>query len=372
MKVLFITQKVDKNDDVLGVYHRWIEKLSEKVEKINVICLFRGRTELPENVKVYSLGKENYDFKFSNYNSRSIFNSSIFKKVKYILRFYYYLYKLHNDYDKAFVHMNPEYMLLAGLWWRLTGKKPILWYNHPMGGWRSRVAIFLAKEVLHTSPYAFAARYKKARKMPVGVDTDLFKPIIDQRPTASSRQLNILYVGRISPIKNIDVLLQAVAILASSQNINNGGILDIKLKIVGAPTPGKSEDDKYLAYLKRLTADLNLLNIVEFKPPVPNRMMPWLYNQHDVCINLTPSGSFDKTIIEAMACGIPVIASNKSVSDILSSDLIFQEKNPDDLAQKIKQFSKLTDDQKAVISEKLRRSVIEKHSLNKLVGFLTS
>ena len=42
-KLLFITQKVDKDDDVLGVYHRWLEKLAEKLDMIYVICLYKGR-----------------------------------------------------------------------------------------------------------------------------------------------------------------------------------------------------------------------------------------------------------------------------------------------------------------------------------------
>ena len=58
MRLLFITQKVDKDDDVLGVYHEWIAGLAEKLEKVSVICLYRGRVELPDNVSVYSLGKE--------------------------------------------------------------------------------------------------------------------------------------------------------------------------------------------------------------------------------------------------------------------------------------------------------------------------
>ena len=58
MKLLIITQKVDKNDQLLGFFVSWIEKLSKKFESVLVLCLEKGEYDLPTNVKVISLGKE--------------------------------------------------------------------------------------------------------------------------------------------------------------------------------------------------------------------------------------------------------------------------------------------------------------------------
>jgi hypothetical protein len=58
MKLLIITQKVDINDPILGFFHRWIEEFAKHCEKITVICLYKGTYNLPNNVKVLSLGKE--------------------------------------------------------------------------------------------------------------------------------------------------------------------------------------------------------------------------------------------------------------------------------------------------------------------------
>ena len=71
MKLLILTQKVDKNDDVLGFFHGWILEFAKNYEKVTVICLYEGKHDLPENVKVLSLGKE-----------RGV------SKLKYILNFY--------------------------------------------------------------------------------------------------------------------------------------------------------------------------------------------------------------------------------------------------------------------------------------------
>ncbi len=56
MKLLIITQKVDNNDDLLGFMYTWIDKLAEQCQSVIIICLVKGETDLPLNVKVLSLG----------------------------------------------------------------------------------------------------------------------------------------------------------------------------------------------------------------------------------------------------------------------------------------------------------------------------
>ena len=58
MKLLIITQKVDKNDPILGFFHGWVEEFAKNVEKLTVVCLGVGEYDLPQNVQVFSLGKK--------------------------------------------------------------------------------------------------------------------------------------------------------------------------------------------------------------------------------------------------------------------------------------------------------------------------
>ena len=360
MKLLFITQKVDKDDDILGVYHRWIEELAKRVEKISVICLYRGRVELPDNVHIYSLGKEdNFQFpclagRQAIFNFQSIFNFSIFKKIKYVVRFCRYLWKLRHDYDRVLVHMNPEYMVLGGLFWKIFGKKPILWYNHPMGDLKARIAIALADKVLHTSPFAFAARYKKAEQMPVGIDTGLFRriPEIHRKPTS------ILYLGRISPIKYIEILIGAAFILEKRG-------VDFVLTIAGKPS--KESEIAYADSIKKQAEPLVKKGKVMFTNGVPNYKTPELYNANAISVNMTPTGSFDKTIIEAMACESLVVASNKAVSDILPESFRFREKDPDDLAKALEIAIALPEQESRKIGASLRNYVLGRHDLGTLI-----
>ena len=59
MKLLVIAQKVDINDDLLGAFHNWIAGFAMRYEKVTVICLSEGEYDLPSNVKVLNLGKQN-------------------------------------------------------------------------------------------------------------------------------------------------------------------------------------------------------------------------------------------------------------------------------------------------------------------------
>lgn len=62
---MIVTQKVDVNDPILGFFHRWVEEFAKHFERITVICLQKGEYNLPANVKVFSLGKEESNFQFS-------------------------------------------------------------------------------------------------------------------------------------------------------------------------------------------------------------------------------------------------------------------------------------------------------------------
>lgn len=342
MRLLFITQKIDKNDDVLGVYHQWVEELAKRIDKINVICLYRGRVELPANVSVYSLGKESGE-----------------SKIKYLINFYRYIWRLRNDYDSIFVHMNPEYVILGGWFWKLLKKKITFWYNHPFGNWKARMAILFVDRILHTSPFAFSAKYKKAKIMPVGIDVNLFRRI----PQIKKPPHSILYLGRLSPIKHLETLIEAVSLL------DQRGV-DFKLTIAGSPS--KKSEIVYADSLKRLSQPLTEKSKVIFIGSVSNYKTPALYNAHELFVNMTRTGSFDKAIIESMACENLILVSNKTLQRVLPPECFFQEKNSRDLADKLKILMAFSEAKKTELGKFFRQHIANYHSMSKLIDRLAS
>lgn len=304
MKLLIITQKVDIHDPILGFFHRWIAEFAKSFESLTVICLQRGEYNLPENVKVFSLGKEKKPSRFS-----------------YILNFYKYIWRERKNYDAVFVHMNQEYVLLGGLVWKLLGKRIYLWRNHPNGNFLTKLAVGLARKVFCTSQYSYTARFKKTKIMPVGIDTTFFL-----KNSASARKQNsLLFFGRVSPVKKVEIFIEACRLL-KERGVN------FSADIVG---DSSFSDRSYQDDLKRLVEKAGLGRLVIFKPAVSNNEAPNLYNQYDIYVNTTPTGSFDKTILEALACETLIVTSNRALRGLVDGQFIFNEGVPSHLADKL-------------------------------------
>ncbi|MBU6427149.1 glycosyltransferase [Patescibacteria group bacterium] len=300
MKLLIITQKVDKDDPILGFFHRWIEEFAKRFEKVTVVCLEKGRNELPAEVKVLSLGKE---------NGRS--------RMKYLAWFYRYIWQERKNYDAVFVHMNQEYVILGGLVWKLFGKKVALWRNHRKGNWLTRLAVSLADIVFYTSPQSFTAGFKKAMMMPVGVDTDLFRP----HPEIERNPNSILFLGRISPVKRVDVFVERL------KEMRRAG-KPFTATIVGSPT---DRDGAYHEKIKKMISDYSLGDLVIMKPAVKHEDTVGYYCSHEIYANFTEIGSMDKTIFEAAACGAKVETEN----GIIWKDVDLKGQGLERLADKI-------------------------------------
>ncbi len=306
MRLLILTQAVDKNDPVLGFMHDWLTQFAKKFDSVLVICLKAGNFDLPKNVTVYSLGKE-----------------SSTSKAGYILKLFKYLFLISGSYDRVFVHMNEEYVLLAGLYWKIKNIPVYLWRNHPKGSFLTRVAVFLSTGVFCTSKDSFTARYKKTTVMPAGINTDLFKPI----PGAVRKKYSICMIGRISPIKHVDMGVEAVELL-----VQNG--FQVSFAVIGSPG---EKNMSYFEKIKDFVTENNLTNTVAFLPAVIQDKLPEIYSSFDICLNLTDSGSFDKTIVEAASCGAMPLVSNSSLSNLLPMECLTLN-NKENIADSIKKL----------------------------------
>jgi D-inositol-3-phosphate glycosyltransferase len=141
----------------------------------------------------------------------------------------------------------------------------------------------------------------KIKVIPAGVDLGMFQPLdrIEARRKLGIPGSNILlYVGRIEPLKGLDVLLQAVACLKE-----RGGW---RLLIIG----GDGQSDGELARLGSLAAELGINEVVTFMGTVDHETLPLFYNAADICVVPSYYESFGLVAIEALACGIPVVASS--------------------------------------------------------------
>ncbi len=347
MKLLICTQKVDSADPVLGFFHRWILEFSRVCEQVTVICLQEGASEMPSNVRIFSLGKE--DGRQAN---------GIISGCRYAWRFKKLAWKLRNDYDAVLAHMNPEYIALAGISWRILGKKIGLWYVHRQVNWKLRIAAFFSHYIFTVSSGSINLRGGKLRFLGHGIDTNQFRP---NETREREGIIRIVSVGRITPIKNLDTLVEACALLKRKIGAQ------FTVKLVGEPAT--FADREYDRELKKKIVDLGLGDIVKCLGARTHEQMPEIYRASDLEINLAPKGGLDKAVLEAMAAGVPVVVSNQSFAETLgiyADELMFRCRDSNDLAERMSAiFESLEDNNR---ESYLRQRIVDKHNLSTLVG----
>ena len=298
MRLLIVTQVMDATDTYLGFFVRWVEELALKYESIEVICLYEGEHALPQNVTVHSLGKER----------------GAQGKGRYVLRFLSLAWRLRGRYDRVLVHMNEEYVLVAGLLWKLLQKPAYLWRNHYAGSVRTHIAALLADKVFYTSMHSYTARFKNAVRMPVGVDLKRFAPGSGAAPGS------ILFLGRFSSSKRPDLLVEALG------KLKERGV-PFSASFYGTALP---EDAPYRKEVIGRARALGL-DEVRFHEGVPHMETAELYRKHDVYVNLGASGMLDKALFEAAASGVKVIARSEDWRDIAGEVSYI----PDDTSQAV-------------------------------------
>ena len=335
MKLLIISQKVDINDDNLGFFHYWLEKFASKLEKVYVVCLSRGEHNLPENVLVYSLGKEKG-----------------YSKLRQLFRLQKFLLKNLREVDGVFVHMCPIYAITSFPLVKVFRKKMILWYLHKSVKWKLKLAERLVDKILTASERS--CRLKNRDKIEIvghGVDIEMFS---SKQSQFRDKGFVIISPGRISPIKDQETLIKAIDVL-----INRRSVRDIKLQFIGSPI--ENYEKQYLKKLKSLVKEKKLEDYIKFLGSVPYTEMPKHYQDSDLVINLSHTGSIDKVVLEAMASGCLVLTCNEAFKNVLDSKYLFKKKNPQDLIEKIINLKSTKKD------KRLREIVVENYNLNVLI-----
>jgi glycosyltransferase involved in cell wall biosynthesis len=145
----------------------------------------------------------------------------------------------------------------------------------------------------------------KFRLIYEAVDHDLFKPgdAGEARAHVARYGLTkplVLFVSSLWPYKNCHGLLRAWALARPDLG-------DRQLAIVG---PGS--DQKYVAELRSLAAELGIAGDLVFVGGVPLEETVWFYRAADVFVYPSLNETFGLPILEAMACGCPVVTSDTS------------------------------------------------------------
>ena len=140
----------------------------------------------------------------------------------------------------------------------------------------------------------------KVTIIPLGVDLERFHPA-DKESARQALGLKderiILFVGRIEPLKGVDILINAAAMLESD--------VDCTVMIVGGDEASQAQVER----LHDLARERGIEHRVAFVGAVDHDKLPLYYNAADVCVVPSHYESFGLVAVEAMASGVPVVAS---------------------------------------------------------------
>ncbi len=340
MRLLILTQKVDVNDPILGFFHRWIEEFAKHCEQVTVVCLYEGVHNLPKNAHVFSLGKEQG-----------------VSRLKYVINFYRLIIKERRNYDVVFVHMNPVYVVLGGIIWKILCKPVGFWYVHRAKTFSLWLSEKFVNSIFTSGKEGFTVATNKSIYLGHGVDIE--KTVRHREYKEERDGYAILCVGRLMPIKNQEIVIRACGILSRSG-------VQFRCTFVGGLVT--DEDKEYEENLIRLVSSEGIEDRVFFKGSIAQGNLFPYYWRSGIHINACPTGGLDKVVIEGMLGGAIPIVENESFRDTLggyADRLIFRHNDVESLAKCIKDL--LESDDKEIIRASLEKKARETFDLSILI-----
>lgn len=308
LRLLVINYEMDDYSEVLAWQIRLVRQLSQHCEHVTVLTERIGSAPLPDNVHVEVIDR-----------------TPGAKWIGWRMAANQHVSRLWCEYhfDAAFIHMAADYAydLFPAL--RLRGIPVLVWYAHGTVTWRLHLALWAASRVVTSTSEGFRIKSPKRHIIGQGIDMSLF-PCIER----TNEQHEIITVSRISRRKRIHLLVEVMPDLLRDYP-------KLRLRIVGKPV--LPDDEAYLADIRQFVRDHALEDHIVFTGFVPLHEIKEQYSNVFLHVNVSMTNSMDKTVLEALAFGCPVLTSNPAFRELLAAhpDFILRDSTPKTLATRI-------------------------------------
>jgi glycosyltransferase involved in cell wall biosynthesis len=338
MRVVFVTQRVDPEDPVLGATEAKIRALAAHCEQIVVLADSVAPDAVPANAVVRL------------YHART----RLGRGARFALAL---LRELRRRPRPAAVvaHMCPIFAVLAAPLVRPLGVRVILWYTH----WKLTPALAVAARVsdVIATVDRRSVPLRSSKVAPIGHGIDMSAFSCAGTGGVDDGVLDALVLGRYSASKGIEWILRAAAMARDA---------GVRLRVVCHGAVASTQEESELRSLHELRASLGLAGEVKLGGPVPRSRVPELLRTADVLINNMRAGATDKVVYEACASCVPVIVSNPPFVSLLGDlepSLMFERERPEDLAARIAAVAALSPAGRRAVGETLRTRVVAAHSV---------
>jgi len=343
MRLIFVTQRVDADDPILGATVAKLRALAQRCDELIVITDRIGVHDLPANCTLHTFGA----------------STRIGRGLRYMRALIPLLLSRRRP-DALIAHMCPIFLVLAAPLAKVVRMPLGMWYTHWAINWELRVATVLADVALSVDRRSYPIDRPKVLGIGHGIDVAQFAGR-DAAP-AGDGTLRLLALGRTSPSKGFATLVRACA-LARREG------LALQVEIHGASTT--DEERRHRRELEVLIEAEGLSGVVEVGEAVPRPLVPELVRGVDAVVNTTWSqpagGALDKVVYEAAACAVPVLACNPYFDEFLGDlplELLFASDNDADLARVLREFADADTGRREAAGRELRRRVETGHSID--------
>lgn len=314
-RILLVNFETDADSPALAWQHQVVRALAAQGARLTVLTEKVGAGKLPADVEVHRI---------PGWYARA---PQRWFGAKWLANILVYRLCRRHAFNACFVHMSMEwaYRLYPCLrWFRIP---ILLWYAHGTVTWRLRLAHRCAERVVTSSAGGFRITSSKLRIIGQGIDTRLFTP-----PPVQPRKNGLITVGRVSERKRVHLMIKVVAELKRLRPQ-----VPISLSIVGSPLTRR--DRRYREKLDSAILEQGLQDRIAFLGHVPLRQLPRVYARADAMLNLSDTGSMDKAVLEALACGCPAFTTNAAFDELFRrhalADLLLQRDSPSAIARRI-------------------------------------
>lgn len=339
MKLTFVCLNADASNPVHATTVRWIDALAARpeIESLRVLTLDGGT--LP--------GRPGLAMRTFRRGSKLATLRQFYREAGAAVR---------DGTDAFLVYQGGPYPLLLWPFTLLRGIPIYYWKAHPHISLWTRLSALAATRVFTSTPAAFPLALPHRRVLGQGVDVRTFSP--HPQPAAA----DLVTVGRIAPAKGLDDMLRAVA--RCNARFGSRTTLDIY-------GPTLSEDGAYARRLEALAGMAELSGLVAFRGAVHQDSLPAILGRYRLFLNFSTT-ALDRTVVEAMACGLPVLSTNRAVAQILPPNLrdmlMVPEDDTDAQAEAMHRLLTLDPPARERLSTALRDLIVREHNLELLIG----
>jgi len=292
--------------------------------------------------------------------------ASIQKKTKTGLKEWWRYYKLLKQYKPDVIIQHSPQLILVSYLYRLFNDVKIITVEHDAISIRTKTKwlitnlnSILANYNIVLTPYYkeqvkkhlwFKKLIYKYHIIPNGIDCNKYQP---KKDFFTRQSVNVLMASRLNKLRDHETLIKAVI------ELNNSG-LNIQLRIAGDGDTLKVLKEKFHSY-----------NYITFLGNLDEDTLLKEYYKTDIYVHATFAETFSTAILQAMSCGLPIIASDiQGVSHMIKhkkNGLLFKNREVHDLVEKI---SMLFNDKKNTISlgNNARKDVEQKYCMKNIIN----